>query len=328
MGLFKVSIGPMGSSKSARAIADVKNLRYQGQKVLVLKPKLDDRDGDKIASRLINEYIQADIVLEPNERLGKQRIIEENYDCIVADEIHMLSVETIEDLYEISAVSDIEVHLYGLSMSWKGKPFLTTAIALAYADKIDKIEATDKQKNLLTHHIKKVDNMPCDITQEGGEIDTGDLGQEKYFTVSKQTFYNLYGMLGQLDKQVETKTVTTTSCINDLQTQSEICAKQRDFSLLGKVFPMVGHKVKLKPETCSLLCVKQLIGNIPLKECEGYIQEIVDNIAFIIKIRGITVAVYIDDFVVVIDDQLYTPFINYTAHRDKQGRYCHGDIRS
>lgn len=323
MGLFEVTIGPMGSSKSARAIADVKNLKYQGQKVFVLKPKLDDRDGDKISSRLINESIQVNLVLEPDERINKQRLIEENYDCIVADEIHMFSVETIEDLYEISAISDTEIHLYGLSMSWKGKPFLTTAMALAYADKIHKIESTDKQKNLLTHHIKKVGNTPCDITQEGGEIDTGDLGKGKYFTVSKQTFYNLYGMLGQIGKPVETKTATTTENVRETAVHEP--NKCQCKSLLGKAYPTAGQVVKLKKEACSRLWKYYKLGSIELHREEGYMV-MIDGDQFVIDVCGFTLRVGIDEFNILIEGQLFEPYIDNKAIHDSMGRYCHVDI--
>lgn len=300
MGLFKVTIGVMGSSKSSRAIADVKNLRYQGQKILVIKPKTDDRDGDKICSRLINETIQADMIIGLEDSVDKKYIVENNYDCIVVDEMHMLSVKHIEDLYEISAVSDTEIHLYGLAMSWKGKPFLTTAMALAYADKIDKIEATDKQKNLLTHHIKKVGNMPCDITQEGGEIDTGDLGEEKYSTVSKQTFYNLYGMLDQLgDRQKESKSTTGKIYIS------------------GTCYPMAGQVVKLTQQAKEDLGIDTMLKGIDT----GIISRIYDNKYDIVfggqSLKNVT----LHSFYIVIDGKYYMPHIdNFRAH-DSMGRF-------
>lgn len=269
MGLFKVTIGVMGASKSMNAITNVKNLRYQGLKVLVGKPKQDDRDGDKISSRLTTETIPADMVIGENERIDKKQIIENNYDCIIIDESHMLSVEAIEDLYEITATSDTDVHLYGLVMSWKGKPFLSTAMALAYADKIEKIEVTDRQKNLLTHHIKKVGNMPCDITQEGGEIETGDIGQEKYTTVSKQTFYQIYGMLGQLHKPQEDRCVVTDgkneilrSNFNepDMGIRKVTRTKNKDQEKPVKYArPMPGHYIKLTEEAKKRL--RKAYGN-------------------------------------------------------------------
>lgn len=296
MGLFKVTIGVMGSSKSSRAIADVKNLRYQGQRVLVIKPRIDDRDGDKISSRLINETIQADMVIGPDDSINKKSIIENNYDCIVVDELHMLSVNHIEDLYEVSAISETEVHLYGLAMSWKGKPFMTTAMALAYADKIDKIEATDKQKNLLTHHIKKVGNMPCDITQEGGEIDTGDLGEEKYFTVSKQTFYNLYGMLDQLNSKKK---------------------KSNKFTTSGTCYPMVGQVVRLTQQALEDLELPETtVGN-----GIGIIVGISNGKYDITFGQSLLKGLMIHSFYIMIENEYYIPDVDNIRAHDSLGRY-------
>lgn len=199
MGIVEVTTGVMGASKSARAIADVKNLRFQGHRVLVIKPAQDTRDGDKIASRLINETIDADIIIEPDTMLDKQKIMSENYDCIVVDEIHMLEPYIIRQLYEISAMSDTDIHLYGLTMSWQGTPFMSTAMALAYADEIHKIKMVDKQKNVLNHHIRKVNGTPSRINCPFGLIEPGDLkGDIEYTSISKQAFYELYSMLGQI----------------------------------------------------------------------------------------------------------------------------------
>lgn len=306
MGLFKVTIGVMGSSKSSRAIADVKNLRFQGQKVLVIKPSIDDRDGDKISSRLINETIQADIVLSPFDEIQKKSIIENNYDAIVVDELHMLSIKHIEDLYEISAISDAEIHLYGLAMSWKGKPFMTTAIALAYADKIDRIETTDKHKNLLTHHIKKVGNMPCDITLDDSDIDTGDLGTEKYFTVSKQTFYGLYGMLDQIN----TKTTKTD--------------ESSKLDLRDKIYPMVGHIIKLNDLTSFVKLwdgqYNYFSNETDASNMEGYIA-IMDKDIFILDVNGRSIRASINDFKIIVDGKEYIPYIDNTAFHDNNGRY-------
>lgn len=343
MGIFKVTIGVMGSSKSTRAIADVKNARYEGLKVLVIKPQQDVRDGDKISSRLIKESIQADITLSEDAKLDKKSIIESNYDIIVADELHMLSVQVVEDLYEISAVSDTDIFLYGLAMSWKGKPFMSTAIALAYADKIDRIETTDKHKNLLTHHIKKVGNMPCDITKDGGEIHVGDVVNGEYFTVSKQTFYQIYGMLGQINTKQEEevnekpKNLSRTSlpkhsklddsdkkklrddfieCFKTGDTDGD--KKSRKRKAIRYAYPMVGHVVKLKPEKMIEICSR--VGDIPASYFT--ITDIVGDKYGINLMEVMKGQVFLDieDFVILIDGQYYEPKI-LRKPQDAKGRY-------
>ena len=200
MGFFKVTVGVMGSSKSARAIAEVQNLKVRNLKTLVLKPALDTRDGNFICSRLIKDQVKADILLKVDESLNISEIIADNYDYIVVDEFHMLSEEQIKELYQISAISSTNISMYGLRMSWKGTPFPSAALALGYADEIEMIKMVDKDQNLLSHHIKYTNGMPSSLIEEGETIVVGDLSATSYATVSKVDFYKIYQMLGQVEE--------------------------------------------------------------------------------------------------------------------------------
>ena len=192
MGFFKVTVGVMGSSKSARAIAEVQNLRIRGLKTYVIKPALDTRDGKFICSRLIKDNVKADLLIKAEESINIKEIIKGNYDYIVVDEFHMLSEKQVKELYEISAITRTNITMYGLRMSWKGTPFTSAALALAYADEIEMIKMVDKEQNELTHHIKYTNGKPAAIKQEEESIVIGDLNQTSYGTVSKTDFYTIY----------------------------------------------------------------------------------------------------------------------------------------
>lgn len=200
MGFFKVTVGVMGSSKSARAIAEVQNLKTRNLKTLVLKPELDTRDGGYICSRLIKDKVKADLLLKPEECLNIKEIISNNYDYIVVDEFHMLSVEQIKELYQISAISNTNISMYGLRMSWKGEPFLSAAIALGYADEIEMIRMVDKHQHTLSHHIKYTKGVPSLLSETEETIIVGDLEKTSYTTVSKSDFYKIYQMLGEVEE--------------------------------------------------------------------------------------------------------------------------------
>lgn len=197
MGFFKVTVGVMGSSKSARAIAEVQNLKLRNLRTLVLKPELDTRDGGFIISRLIKDKVKADLLLKPDESLDVNEIISGNYDYIVVDEFHMLSNEQVKELYKISAISQTNISMYGLRMSWKGVPFESAALALGYADEIEMIKMVDKDQNLLSHHIKYTNGMPSPLGEDLGTIVIGDLDKTSYSTVSKGDFFEIYEVLGQ-----------------------------------------------------------------------------------------------------------------------------------
>ncbi|MDF2613557.1 MAG: hypothetical protein K0S71_1343 [Clostridia bacterium] len=200
MGFFKVTVGVMGSSKSARAIAEVQNLKLRNLKTLVIKPELDTRDGGYICSRLIKDKVKADILLKPEECLNINDIIFNNYDYIVVDEFHMLSEQQINELYKLSAICTANVSMYGLRMSWKGTPFPSAALALAYADEIEIIRMVDKDQNTLNHHIKYTNGVPSQLLSDENSIVVGDLDKTSYTTVSKLDFYKIYKMLGQVEE--------------------------------------------------------------------------------------------------------------------------------
>lgn len=192
MGFFKVTVGVMGSSKSARAIAEVQNLRIRNLKTLVVKPALDTRDGAYICSRLIKDKVKADVLLKPEESLKANRVFKEQIDYIVVDEFHMLTAKQVEELYKFSAMTSINVSLYGLRLSWKGIPFESAALALAYADEIEMIKMVDNHQNLLSHHVRYTDGMPSSLNENESMIVVGDLNVTSYKTVSKADFYKIY----------------------------------------------------------------------------------------------------------------------------------------
>ena len=107
---FKVVTGVMGSGKSANAIITVLNLLHNGQTVKVIKPYADSRDEDRIASRIINDVIQADYFISEADDISK--LFEfESVNYIIVDEAHMLSVEQVKALYDICARRNINVTL-------------------------------------------------------------------------------------------------------------------------------------------------------------------------------------------------------------------------
>lgn len=199
MGFFKVTVGVMGSSKSARAIAEVQNLKLRNLSVLVLKPEVDTRDGGFIVSRLIKDKVKADLLIKPDEVIRVNEIISGNYDYIVVDEFHMLSSKQVKELYRISAISQTNISMYGLRMSWKGVPFESAALALGYADEIEMIKMVDKDQNLLSHHIRYTNGVPSPLEEDLETIVIGDLDETSYSTVSKHDFFEIYHMLGQAE---------------------------------------------------------------------------------------------------------------------------------
>ena len=95
--------GAMGSSKTANAIMVQYNYQERGQKVLMVKPALDNRDGERtVASRcglrtecvFIEELPELDVSV---------------YDCVIVDEAQFLTKEQVELLVKIVDEMNIPV---------------------------------------------------------------------------------------------------------------------------------------------------------------------------------------------------------------------------
>ena len=122
--------GAMGSSKTANAIMVRYNYLERGQKVLMLKPKLDSRDGETmVASRCglscACGYME-DIDTYPVEE----------YDCVIVDEAQFLTKAQVEKLVEIVDDRHVPVIAYGLRTDFQGNLFEGSQWLLAWADTI------------------------------------------------------------------------------------------------------------------------------------------------------------------------------------------------
>lgn len=126
--------GAMGSSKTANAIMVDYNYRERGQRSLILKPKLDTRDGARIirsrsglqASCLFFEELPS---IDPRD-----------YDCIIVDEAQFLNKAQVQQLVDIVDEMDVPVICYGLRADFQQNLFEGSKWLLAWADSIEEIK--------------------------------------------------------------------------------------------------------------------------------------------------------------------------------------------
>lgn len=126
--------GAMGSSKTANAIMVRHNYMERGQSVLMLKPKVDDRDGaTKIASR---SGLVCDCFFM--EDIGQFTI--RQYDCVIVDEAQFLSKQQVEELVRIVDEENVPVIAYGLRCDFQGNFFEGSQWLMAWADTIEEVK--------------------------------------------------------------------------------------------------------------------------------------------------------------------------------------------
>ena len=129
--------GAMGSSKTANALMARFNYEERGQKALLVKPRLDIRDGDHmVVSRIGLTYpcIYFD-------ELRKMSVMElQQNACVIVDEAQFLTKE--EVMYLVGLVDDlgIPVLCYGLRADFKGDLFPGSEALLVMADKLEEVK--------------------------------------------------------------------------------------------------------------------------------------------------------------------------------------------
>ena len=129
--------GVMGSSKSANALMTNFNYRSLGQNSIMVKPRKDTRDTEKVVSSRIG--INTPCIYFDELMTMSSDIIKE-YDCIIVDEAQFLSVEEVDFLVYIVDDLDVPVVTYGLRTDFKGELFTGSERLLAMADKITEIK--------------------------------------------------------------------------------------------------------------------------------------------------------------------------------------------
>lgn len=127
--------GAMGSSKTANALMVRYNYVEKGKKVILLKPKCEDRDGAKI--------IKSRIGLEEPCEFAEDFLEQykgEHYDCIIVDEAQFLSESVIDSLSDLVDEHNITVICYGLRTDFQNHLFPGAKRLMELADDIEQIK--------------------------------------------------------------------------------------------------------------------------------------------------------------------------------------------
>lgn len=165
----------MGGGKTTSLLQTEYNYSKQGFKPLIVKPKLDDREGSHngfgpIQSRILAGKHQALYV----DAITPEALKGIDFDILLVDEVQFFKPSDIEALTEIVDKKDIPVVCYGLKTDINGNLFEGTAKLLAVADSIKELKHICKCGSKATMHVRyvngKVDDSPRPIAVEKGNV--------------------------------------------------------------------------------------------------------------------------------------------------------------
>ena len=129
--------GAMGSSKTANALMARFNYEERGQETLLVKPQLDQRDGDHMVRSRIG-LTHPCVYFHEMRAMGEEAL--KKYACVIVDEAQFLTREEVLFLVHLVDACNIPVMCYGLRTDFKGQLFEGSYALLVMADKIEEVK--------------------------------------------------------------------------------------------------------------------------------------------------------------------------------------------
>ena len=171
--------GVMGSSKSANALMVRYNYEERGQKALMVKPNIDQREGAAIVNSRIGltypcTWFSDFMVMPPEEIKG--------YQCIIVDESQFLSREEVWFLTNVVDDLNVPVICYGLRADFKGDLFPGSEALLAWADIIEEIKTICWCGKKATYNARFDENGV--VLKEGEQVVLG--ANDKYIGLCRR----------------------------------------------------------------------------------------------------------------------------------------------
>ncbi len=130
--------GTMSSGKSLNLLAVAHNYEQKGEKVVVIRPRLDERFGAQTVGSRTGLSRDADILVDADTRLDRPAIA--GAACVLVDEAQFLSAAVVDQLREITWDLDVPVICYGLRTDFRTRAFEGSARLLEVADAIEEVK--------------------------------------------------------------------------------------------------------------------------------------------------------------------------------------------
>ena len=179
--------GAMGSSKTANALMVEYNYYERGKKALLVKPKLDSRDGDyTIRSRI--GLAKEGILPEQLTEMSDEEL--RGYDCVIVDEAQFATKAQVEFMVHIVDDLEVPVICYGLRTDFRREFFEGSLWLMAWADKIEEIKTVCWCGKAATCNARIGEDGH--MVREGEQVMMG--GNDRYISLCRR--HHMLGDLG------------------------------------------------------------------------------------------------------------------------------------
>ena len=160
--------GVMGSSKTANALMVRYNYEERGQKALLVKPEIDQRDGARVITSRIGLTHDCTYF---SDFMGMPKEAVTDYQCIIVDEAQFLTREEVYYLTEVVDKYNVPVICYGLRADFKGDLFPGSEALLAWADILEEVKTICWCGKKATYNARFDENGT--VLKEGDQVVLG-----------------------------------------------------------------------------------------------------------------------------------------------------------
>ncbi|MBQ7859077.1 MAG: thymidine kinase [Faecalibacterium sp.] len=182
--------GAMNSGKSTALMQVAHNYEEQGMRVLIVKPQVDTKGGERLISRL-GVSRTADLVAPADLDVFKAieadlQANEQKLACVLCDESQFFTPEQAEQLFMVTVELNVPVICYGLrsDFSLKGFPGSTRLLELAHTIEEMKTICTCGRKAIC--NTRKVNG---EFVFEGAQVAIDGEGKVEYVSTCPQCYF-------------------------------------------------------------------------------------------------------------------------------------------
>jgi thymidine kinase len=176
----------MNAGKSTQLLQVRHNYHERHQRTLLLKPHVDNRDGEGvIRPRIGGLEARVDALIHPDTDL--RALVEQNrasagtLDCVLIDEAQFLAPEHVRQLCAVADFLGIPVMCYGLRSDFRGELFPGSAALMALADDIEELKTICWCGKKATVNARVLDGH---VQHEGPQVLIG--GNETYTALCRK----------------------------------------------------------------------------------------------------------------------------------------------
>lgn len=145
----------MNAGKSIALLQVGHNYESLGKQMLIVKPAVDSKGGDRVVSRLGVERA-VDFLWADGEPLP---VAKGNFDVILVDEAQFLSTRQANELLDVAVRIGITVIAYGLRTDFRGDSFPGAARLLCIAHEIEEIRTLCRCGSKATMNLRKISGV-------------------------------------------------------------------------------------------------------------------------------------------------------------------------